>query len=292
MDVHAALQVLQLHFISVHFVYALIHDRMQRRFHSNCFSIRLEELKKLMANADIRLSPNTWETFQQSLFESGIYDPSENRIFINLLLSAAQSLRQRYEEDCTNSRHIQQLAKLHETSRQLSSTAIRYIIDIQPRWENIRRHLLRNSSNKNISLSSFTHSLLTDAGIVMTAKDIQELWRYIAYIGNYDWEYENERDLLLPIELFDKVMRSPEVDYSSLGAVMREPVERPHGLKSVDPSPNKEDHVTALLISEDYVPTKIPSYRSAFSAFPWQEDEEARMSNVRRRVIDALQQAG
>jgi hypothetical protein len=285
------MQILQVHFVTIHFVYALIYDRLRTRFHPNCFSIRWEELIRLMSSTDIRLSPETLELFRQSLMESGIFCPREGRIDISLLLMASQSLSRIYQEECKVSLRDQEKRKL-ESARNPSSTCLRNLQTLRPKWPNMRAQMLRSSRREDISLSDFTHSVTREGGVVISPRDLHELWRYIAFTGNYDWSFEADRDLLLPIGLFDQVLKSPEANYSSLSALMRDPIGKPSGLKCDQPSSNKEDHVTSLLITNDPILSRNPSYRPIVSPFPWQRNETALVSNVRQRVIDGLQRTG
>jgi hypothetical protein len=289
-DIKSTLQILQIHFVTIHFVYALLHDRIRNRFHPNCFSIRWEELIRLMSSTDIRLAPETLDLFRHSLLESRIFCPQESRINISLLLFASESLSRLYQEKCKASLRDQERKKL-QSSRH-PNACLRYLQTLQPKWSNVRTQMLRSSRNQTVSFSDFTHSVAREGGIVISPRDLQELWRYVAFYGDCDWSFEADQDLLLPIELFDRVMMNPEANYSSLSAVMRDPIGKPSGLKCVQPSPNKEDHVTSLLITEDPVLPRNPGYRPIASPFPWQRNETALVSNVRQRVLDGLRRTG
>jgi hypothetical protein len=290
-EILSALQILRVHYVPIHFVYALIHDRLRHRFDPHCFSTRWEELQKLMLSTDIRLAPDTLESFRLSLLESGIHHPDKDRlnININLLLSASQYLSGIYEEECRDSLRQQTIAK--NSSHSVPSASVRYIQALQPQWEKIKRQLLL-SRHGDLSLQEFTHSVLREGGVVMAPRDILELWRHIAGTGNIDLSFESEREVRLPLSLFDQVMRNPEANYSSLAAVMREPTARPSSLRLVDPSPNKEDNVSSLLMPQEQSRSKNTFYRTAAAPFPWQLNEAALTSNVRRRVIDGLRRTG
>ena len=120
----------------------------------------------------------TLETFRQSLIQSGICEPSQNKISISLLLSVSQCLRRIYEEESQDSLRQQQKSRRLETSRALSSTSFRYIQALRPQWERVRRKLLQGSRSHQISLSEFRHAVLREGGLTISPADIQELWRY------------------------------------------------------------------------------------------------------------------
>lgn len=290
-DVRSTTQILQIHFVTIHFVYALLYDRLKTRLQPNCFSIRWEELTRLMSSADIRLSPETLQHFRQSLLQSGIFCPQEGRINIPLLLMTSQSLSRIYQEECKVSL-IDEEKKRLESARNPSSACLRYLQTLQPRWANVRAQMIQNSRSQNISFSDFMHSVATVGGVVISPRDLHELWRYVAFTGSCDSSFETDRNMLLPIELFDQVMKNPELNYSSLSALMRDPIEKPSGLKCDQSSSNKADHVTSLLITDDFILSKNPSYRPIVSPFPWQRNETALVSNVKQRVIDGLRRTG
>lgn len=299
-DLQYSLQMLQLHFVDLHYIYSLIYDRLFQKIHPNQQIIRLSELLRLMTSADIRLTNHSSLLFEQSLRESGLLSESpENKIHIQSLFFISKSLKASQLEQLEYSQSYTEKQQYnnhnHHNHHRNSSTSIRYVQAIKPKWKQIKNFLLTYSRNRNnISYREFIHSIQSVGGTVMSPVDVKELLRYVAQMNNLDLDLEDLDNISLPIEAFDFVMKDPEVSYSSLSAIMRDNPNQPFCLKLTSPeSPNKEDHVSSLLVTNESTPviTNI-NYKPIASPFPWHDDETFTISNVKRRIVNSINKSG
>ena len=218
-NIQYSLQMLQLHFVDLHYIYALIYDRLFQKIHPNQQIIRFNELLKLMTGADIRLTSHSALLFEQSLRESNLLSQSpENKINIQSLFFVSKSLKAWHLEQLEFSQSQQNNNNNHNNHNQnrTPSSSLRYIQAIQPKWKQIRNFLIkhsRDSSNhhSNITYPEFTFAIQCVGGTVISPLDMKELWRYIALIDGFEINGDDvDGNLSLRIEAFDEVMKQKE----------------------------------------------------------------------------------
>mmetsp|Transcript_3919 Transcript_3919/g.6149 ORF Transcript_3919/g.6149 Transcript_3919/m.6149 type:complete len:828 (+) Transcript_3919:99-2582(+) len=291
--VNRSRQIVEMRFIDVHFIYALIGNRLPSVIQKEVLFMRWEELRRAMTNVDIRLSENVFLIFQKSLVDSGIYLPCpENKVNLYVLLRVAEYFRNREEQ-------VAIPPAVEEEHSSTPSSAIRCINALTPKWLHVMERLSEGQGSQRtmVSYDRFVRAVKDVGGTVMSSRDLLDFWVYLVKHSDATPRLDtagsvNFSDVALPLSAIDAVMSPPESNYSSLSALMRDEY-HPHVAKLYADNPNKQDHLTSLLISPAVASTEhySPNMRT-MNSFPWQKNEADAVSNVKIRVLSGLKRAG
>ena len=290
-----SIQIIEMRFVDIHFVFALISERLSSFLREDKTFIRWEELRRAMAREDIRLTEKLYLTFQRCLEDSGIFQPSpENKVNKFVLMKVSDFFRDRsLEEVCTVGGGEGGVAGDPHDPDHMNYTVARLVRELSPHWAVLREQLCGTERNVFVSEDQLLRAVRGSGGLVMSAQDMHELWNYVTKKSGLDGT-QSER---LPLSTLDDVLIPKESNYSSFSALMRDE-HHPATVRPYTGNPNKVDHLTSLFQEQQRMdltsnsPPPSCSRPHTASSFPWQRDEANAVSNVKTRVVAGLRRAG
>ena len=294
--------IIELEFTSVHFIFGLIFHRLGHAFQIRCDQgslahLRWEDLKREMANVEIKLSEGTYQDFQIALSKSGLYSPPpENKVNIIMLLAVAKD-------------HVDHVSNLTEEVNDryecpISSTVARILSVLVPKWVQIRTDLIgrqkcmlaTDKGVKLISESDFIDASRRTGGVIIAVADADHFWEYLikkaSQFSHQSFTGTGNGKACLSIEELDFCLVPREQGSSSLSSLMRG--EYTYGHKTSHER-SRLDHVSDIFNMGDQFENININANSDLSSpkaahFPWQADEEGSVSNLRLRALSGLQQ--
>jgi hypothetical protein len=282
--------------MDIHFIFKLIADRLSVFLKQDVNFLRWEELRRAMANEEIRLSENQYLMFQRSLVDSGVYLPQpENKLNRLVLAKVCDYFRDRYLENGS----VEEEAGGFSLSgaggnSSMSSSQSRLVRSLTPNWKFVKSHIQSSVRGGGVMVSEeqLLMAIRVAGGIVITAPDMRDLWAYL--VKHSESSGDRSSDRVLPLSEIDALISAKESNYSSFSALMRDEY-HPAVVRPYTDNPNKEDHLRSLFKERPNTctsspPSKIPS--NSVSSFPWQGDEANAVSNVKIRVLAGLKKAG
>lgn len=295
--INRSCQIIETRFVDIHFIYKLIADRLPIFLKQDVTFLRWEELRRAMANEEIRLSENQYIMFQKSLVDSGIYLPQpENKLNRLVLTKVCDYFRDRYLE---NGSVDDEVGSGIGASTSMSSSQSRLVRSLAPNWKSVKSKIQsinsRGAPECMVSQDQMLCAIRETGGIVITAADMRELWKYLVKQSNVvTGDRMASSEHMLYLSQIDALIAPKESNFSCFSALMRDEY-HPSVVRPYTDNPNKQDHLKSILTERPNTctsspPSKIPS--NSVSSFPWQGDEANAVSNVKTRVLAGLRKAG